>query len=378
MRRAMRWAAALLLALPCWAAADTGPLLARIKAVGKEGRGIGDAAKAWREVVGRGPDALTDVLAAMNDASPVAANYLRSAVEAIADGALAAGKPLPADKLEAFVRDTRQGGAARRLAYDCLVRIDPKAPGRLLPAMLDDPGAELRRDAVATELDRAKAVLDKGDKDAAAGAYRKALQHARDRDQVQLAARQLKGLGVEVDLTKHFGYVTRWMVLGPFDNSDGKGFQATFGPEKGVDLAAAYEGKGDKPLRWREHVSKKQFGEVDFNELFTEQKGVVGYAYTVIESKEARPVELRALSNNAVRIYLNGAEIFGREEYHHGTRMDQHVGRGTLKAGRNEILVKVCQNEQTEDWARLWSFQLRVCDTIGGAVPLTVVTGEKK
>jgi hypothetical protein len=43
-----------------------------------------------------------------------------------------------------------------------------------------------------------------------------------------------------------------------------------------------------------------------------------------------------------------------------------------LKVGRNEILVKVCQNEQKEDWAQLWSFQLRVCDNLGGAIPLSV------
>jgi hypothetical protein len=39
-----------------------------------------------------------------------------------------------------------------------------------------------------------------------------------------------------------------------------------------------------------------------------------------------------------------------------------------LKKGRNEILVKICQNEQTEDWAQTWDFQLRVCDALGTAV----------
>ena len=84
-------------------------------------------------------------------------------------------------------------------------------------------------------------------------------------------------------------------------------------------------------------------------------------------------VEIRAGSNNAVRIYLNGKEIFFREEYHHGMQMDQHVGRAMLKAGRNEVLVKVCQNEQTDAWAQQWSFQLRICDSLGGAVPVTVL-----
>ncbi|MCI0456668.1 MAG: hypothetical protein L0Z62_06775 [Gemmataceae bacterium] len=373
-----RWAGplALLLIWPGLAAADVGPLLARIKAVGKEGAGNVEAARAWQELTARGPEALTDILAALGDANPVAANYLRSAIEAIADKALTSGKTLPAKQLEAFVLDKRHSGPARRLAYDYLVRIEPKTADRLLPGMLDDPGAELRRDAVAVVLREAKTRLDKDDRDGARTSYQKALKHACDRDQVQLVARQLKELGVEVDLTKQFGYITSWMVIGPFDNSRGAGYHETYPPEKGIDLKAEYTGKEGAKVRWIEHTTAKPLGEVDFNKIFDEQKGVVAYAWTAVESPSARPVEIRALSNNAVRIYLNGKEVFKREEYHHGTRMDQHVGRATLKAGRNEILVKICQNEQTEDWARLWHFQLRVCDGIGGAVPLTVITGK--
>ncbi len=350
--------------------AQLAPPMMRIKAIGKEGAGNPAAAQAWKELTNQGPEVLTEVLAALDDATPIAANYLRSAVEAIADKALANGKPLPKDKLEAFIRATRHAGAGRRLAYDLLVRIDPTTPGRLLPGMLDDPGAELRRDAVAVLVKDAAARLDKGDKDGALTVYRKALGHARDREQVKLLAKQLKSLGVEADLLKHFGYVTRWMVIGPFDNTDGTGFHKTFPPEKGVDVKAAYRGKDDKEVRWAEQTANKD-GEIDFNKLYGEQKGVTAFAYAVVESPAERAMEVRAESNDAIRIYLNGKEIFAREEYHHGTRMDQHIGRGVLKAGRNTILIKVCQNEQSDDWARLWSFRLRVCDAIGGAVPLT-------
>src|SRR5207248_10952700 len=103
-----------------------------------------------------------------------------------------------------------------------------------------------------------------------------------------------------------------------------------------------------KELRWSSYTCSAPLGLVDFNKAFGELKGVTAYAFTVVVSPAERPVELRAGCNDAIRIYLNGKEVFAREEYHHGSRMDQHVGRGTLKAGRNEILVKVCQNEQTE------------------------------
>ncbi|MGL4419927.1 MAG: hypothetical protein ACRCZF_04615, partial [Gemmataceae bacterium] len=60
--------------------------------------------------------------------------------------------------------------------------------------------------------------------------------------------------------------------------------------------------------------------------------------------------------------------------YHHGLSIDQHVGTGQLKAGKNTILLKVVQNDQKESWAQMWGFQLRVCDSIGGAVPMTIIT----
>jgi hypothetical protein len=76
-----------------------------------------------------------------------------------------------------------------------------------------------------------------------------------------------------------------------------------------------------------------------------------------------------------VKVFLNGRLIFAREEYHHGMRMDQHVAPATLRVGRNEILLKVCQNEQKEEWAQKWSFQLRITDSAGAKVPLEVAEG---
>ena len=96
----------------------------------------------------------------------------------------------------------------------------------------------------------------------------------------------------------------------------------------------------------------------------------------VVADPDSNGGETCRASNNAVKIFLNGREIFFREEYHHGTRMDQHVGKGKLKAGRNGILIKVCQDNQTPDWAQTWGFQLRVCDALGGAVPMKLAAAK--
>jgi hypothetical protein len=164
------------------------------------------------------------------------------------------------------------------------------------------------------------------------------------------------------------------MLVAPFDNTGGVGYAAVYPPEKGVDLAAVYKAKQDAEARWVEHTTADPYGVVDFNKALGKHKGVVGYAFAVIDSPTERPVQLRAASSNAVKLFLNGKPVFGREEYHHGLFVDQYVARGTLKAGRNEILVKVCENEQKEDWAQDWGIQVRVCDEAGAAVPFTVVT----
>ncbi len=353
-------------------AADSEPWIARIKAVGDKGAGNVEAAKAWRELVQLGPEALPDILQALDNADPVAANWLRSAVDAIAERELEAKKALPAKKLEAFVRETKHAGFARRLAYEWLAKVDASAPGRLLPGMVNDPGQELRREAIEAALKNAKRLLDKKDKTEAVAMYRGLLLAARDRDQVEGIAKTLEGLGEAIDLARQFGFLTRWMLLGPFDNTGQAGFPKAFAPEERIDLSAEYPGKKGAPLRWLEHASKDPHGIIDLNKALGKHMGVTGYAFTAVTSPVERQVQLRAGSNNAVKIFLNGKEIYFRDEYHHGMRMDQHVGLGTLKAGRNEILVKVCQNEQTEDWAQSWSFQLRICDELGAAVPLAL------
>jgi hypothetical protein len=265
------------------------------------------------------------------------------------------------------------GVLEERLAYELLTQVDPTAPGRLLPGMLHDPGAELRRDAVAAVLDRAQALLDKGDRSAAADAYREALSGACEKDQVDLIVQKLKPLGVEVDPARHLGFVRRWLLAAPFDNTGGAGFDRAYPPEEKADPSATYRGKGDARVSWVEHATDDPYGIVDLNKALGHHKGAVAYALAVIDSPAARPVQVRAGCVTGLKVFLNGKEVFAREEYHHGMAMDQYTAAGTLRTGRNELLLKVTQNEQTEDWAQQWQFQVRLCDQAGAAVPFTVI-----
>ncbi|HEY1376053.1 MAG TPA: hypothetical protein VGF55_04635 [Gemmataceae bacterium] len=372
--------AAALIVVSAADAADVAAIVRTIKAVGPEGAGNPEAGRAWRELSRLPAADLPQLLAALDGASPAAANWLRSAVDAVAERERAAGRPLPAAALEAFLRDRRHSGRGRRLAYELLCTADPSAPARLLPTMLDDPGAELRYDAVETAFAAVKPQPI--DSAAAKAELRRLLSAARDGGQVEAIARELDRRGETVDLVAHFGFITRWQVAGPFDNADGRGFRTPYPPERGVALAATYAGKGGAVVAWRPAAADKS-GIIDLNRLFPGTspsgrakglKAAVAYAYAEVESPVERAVQVRAASATAIRVFVNGHEVLAREMYHQSFDRDMHTAPARLASGRNAVLVKVCQNDQPEDWAQNWMFQLRMTDDLGAAAPVTVVT----
>src|SRR5262245_3526187 len=122
---------------------------------------------------------------------------------------------------------------------------------------------------------------------------------------------------------------------------------------------------------------------VDLNSAVGKVNGVLAYAYVEFVSPNSQNVALLLGSHNVTTLWLNGKLIHQYPIYHSGSQMDQFAVQGTLERGRNSILVKVCQNEQKEDWAQAWGFQLRVCDAAGTAVlssdrkaPATDVTAD--
>jgi hypothetical protein len=355
----------LCLALPGGNDPELQDALRAIRSVGREGSGHAEASRAWQLVVGRGPSAYLRLLEAFDGADVRAANWLRTAADAIP-----AGPEPEAAALEAFLKDIARHPEARFLAYGRLARLDPAAPDRLLPGLLDDPGRDLRREAVA----RALREAEKGEPGEAGARFARVLPHARDLDQVNAIAARLKKLGVAVDLQAHFGVIARWAVITTFDNTGMKGFAVSYPPEKNVDLAASGEGKGGKPLRVVELSTPDPHGLVDLNAGLGKEMGAVAYAFAVVDSPEEREVDLRVGTNNAVKMFLNRELVAFRDEYHHGMRMDQYVGRGRLRKGRNEVLLKICQNEQKDDWAQKWSFQARLCDRLGTPVPFRNAT----
>lgn len=352
---------------PAAARADLPGALAALAAVGPEGAGNAEATRAWAELAAAPAAELPRLVTAMDGLGDRARNYLFAAATSLADRELKAGHPLPVTALGELLLDTHRGARGRRLAYELIARADPPTAEALLAGLVDDPAPELRRDAVQRLIDRAAKTLAEGRKESATVLFQQSLAFSRDGEQIESLTKSLKDLGHPVDLVQLLGFLTRWQVIGPFDNTGRAGFAKVFPPETELRLDAEYDGKDGK-VRWKEFTTKHEAGMVDFNQAYAPLKEVTGYAFTEFQSDGARPAELRLGCKNGWKIWFNGQFLFGRDEYHRGAELDQYRLPVDLKAGRNTILVKLTQDEEKEEWTVEWEFQLRVTDPTGRVI----------
>ena len=352
-------------------AANVEPMIAKIKAVGPEGAQSAEAAAAWKQLSEQGADAIVPILVSLKGASPVAANWLQSAANAVVERANAKGQKLPIADITKFMGERTEDARARRIAFELICAADPKAKDEWLPKFIDDPAPELRYEAVQVAFDKVKgAPID----DAAAKTeLQRLLKSARHFDQVEAIAKSLEERGEKLDLTVHFGFMKNWQVIGPFDSPDGKGFAHAHPPESKVDVALELPGKTE-PVKWKSHTTNEKYGAVDLNPIIGKVKNAVAYAYAEVDSPTDAAVEFRATSPNAIKMFVNGKEVLAREVYHQGMTSDGHIGKGELKKGRNAILLKICQNDERDEE---WMFQFRITDPIGAKADIKEVTPMK-
>ena len=139
-------------------------------------------------------------------------------------------------------------------------------------------------------------------------------------------------------------------------------------------MTGIYGGKGLLgKVTWKRHSTTHRLGKVDFNEAIVNRKQVTAYAWTQLVSPRPMEVEFRWSTRNASKLWLNGKLLAENEVYHSGGAFDQYRALGTLKGGTNVVLVKACQNEQTQNWTNTWQVQLRVCDDLETPLPDVVV-----
>ena len=351
------------LASPKLSLADIENDLKTILAVDHQATGNVEGQQAYQSLIAQNRSVLPTILQAMNGANPLAANYLRSAFEVIVDQG---DGDLPLKELMSFLNDQGNDQKARAMVFEFVKERDPDKADKLLDSMLTDSSAEIRYQAVQKVLDAAKKLAG----DEQIKTFQKALMGATDEAQVKEIKAALKKADIEIDLQKHYGLLTNWRIIGPFDNKEMKAFDIAYPPEKEINFSASYKGV-EGEVKWQTITTDDEMGTVDIAESIAPYKGAVMYMYSEFISDSDQDVYFRMATANAWKLWVNDQLMFAREEYHRGMRWDQYRVQVPLKKGTNRIFFKILQNEQTQDWAQRYALQMRVCDQSGrGILPV--------
>ncbi|MFZ4394240.1 MAG: FG-GAP repeat domain-containing protein [Kiritimatiellia bacterium] len=151
--------------------------------------------------------------------------------------------------------------------------------------------------------------------------------------------------------------IGKWFYAGPFDNTGGNGFATAYPPEKGVDLAAQYTGKGGTKVSWQEGSFTD--GQVNNLALFQPEnnENAIVYLYRELQCKDSRDLPVSMGSDDTLSVWFNGQPVHA-ENVARGCQPDQVLLTLKTKPGRNSLLLKICQG--SGPWAFYFSQKLAV------------------
>ena len=143
-------------------------------------------------------------------------------------------------------------------------------------------------------------------------------------------------------------YVTAWRVAGPYSVKGQRGqqiFDVVFAPEK----------PGATDIEWKDqpiHKSPERYWFIDLDWSLGGDN-CAGYLRTYVWSPTEQPVRLELGSDDALKVWVNDAEV-------HANNVPRGCGRGqdkvvtTLRPGWNQVLLKVI------DFGGGWAASMRV------------------
>jgi hypothetical protein len=160
-----------------------------------------------------------------------------------------------------------------------------------------------------------------------------------------------------------------WRYAGPFDNTNGAGFDAVYPPEKEIDFSKEYAGKNGEKVGWKEGPFSS--GTINNLALFKPvcNENAVVYMCREIESPGAMDVPATFGSDDGLAVWINGAKIVS-ENVSRSCEPDQVAVTLKLKPGKNVLLLKVTQT--TGQFAYYYSIKWGAAATATATAPAAV------
>ena len=158
----------------------------------------------------------------------------------------------------------------------------------------------------------------------------------------------------------------KWFHAGPFDNTGRAGFDFAYPPEKSVDLSATYVGLSARRVGWKEFTGFAPGKVVNLIELYPGvRRNAVVYLYHSFESPAAYKLNLSLGSDDTISVFFNGKRVLHEDRFR-GAQADQDFVDVDVKPGKNELLLKVCQD------AGSWAVYINPAELPAKVVPETI------
>ena len=140
----------------------------------------------------------------------------------------------------------------------------------------------------------------------------------------------------------------KWTYCGPFDNTGLRHFETAYPPETSGDLGLRFEGKGGDKIGWKEgNFPDKQINQLKFFKPEHNTYSII-YLQRDIDCPAAVELPISLGSDDGLGVWLNGEKILA-ENVARTCAPDQSRVKLKLKAGKNRLLLKVCQGDG--EWA---------------------------
>jgi cellulose synthase operon protein C len=176
------------------------------------------------------------------------------------------------------------------------------------------------------------------------------------------------------DKVRALGYVSSFLVVGPFDNEGKSGLDEVFEPE--AELTApitpgrAYTGK-ERPVRFRAVAGAFPFGWLDAGALMRPETKVCLYAAAFVRDDKltqgTRKVRAYVGAGGSFKLFWNGEEKL-KDPAYRGHDFDRSGVELTLEPGPNPLVVKVCGEDDAPE------LSLRLADDKGAPDPRLVAS----
>ncbi len=159
------------------------------------------------------------------------------------------------------------------------------------------------------------------------------------------------------------GYLGEWMVIGTFDNDQGKGFYETFPPEQEIDFSKRYKGQNGE-VGWMRLLPTRHDRFLSLKNLLYPDNWSVAYLVTHVAASEERDVLLLISTGNPTAVWLGDKQVYANDKlerfFYDTIRIPLRLAKGW-----NRILVKSAAESDS------WLFAARL--TAPDGTPLTTL-----